>query len=163
MKKISVIGVPTDLGQGRRGVDMGPSAIRYAGLQEAVESLGYEVEDLGNIHVPTPETHTVKNQKLKYLPEVTKVSLQLGEMVSGVAQKQHLPIILGGDHSISIGSVAGISQALGKVGVIWFDAHGDMNTEETTPSGNIHGMPLAVSIGRGHPDLTGIFGFQPKV
>ncbi|WP_018131485.1 arginase [Effusibacillus pohliae] len=162
-KTVAILGVALDLGQGRRGVDMGPSAIRYANLQERINRLGYEVVDLGNVNVPTPESHRVQNQKLKYLPEIVTVSNEVAERVAGEVQAGRLPIILGGDHSISIGSVAGVAKAVRNLGVIWFDAHGDMNTEETTPSGNIHGMPLAVSLGMGHPDLTQVAGFQPKV
>lgn len=162
-KSISVIGVPLDLGQERRGVDMGPSAIRYANLHEQIMKLGYEVVDKGNVHVPTPESHRVENQKLKYLPEIVKVSSEVAELVNQEIQNGRLPIILGGDHSISIGSLAGVAKAIPRLGVIWFDAHGDMNTEDTTPSGNIHGMPLAVSLGLGHPDLLQVAGFHPKV
>jgi arginase len=163
VKKLKIIGAPSDLGQGRRGVDMGPSAIRYAGLKEKLQGLGYVVEDLGNVIVPTPEMHKVKNEKLKYLDEVTTVCNSLRDVVSKVMQDGHLPIILGGDHSISIGSVAGVASLQKSFGVIWFDAHGDMNTEETTPTGNIHGMPLAVNLGLGHATLVNIGGFAPKV
>ena len=164
-KTISIIGVPMDLGQGRRGVDMGASAIRYAGLQERIEQLGYTVKDQGNIHVPTAETHTISNQnhKLKYLPEVVRVSEDLAAKVAEVVKQDEFPIILGGDHSIAIGSLAGVTQQYKNLGVIWFDAHGDFNTEETTPSGNIHGMPLAVSVGIGHQELVNVAGFNPKV
>jgi len=162
-KTISVIGVPMDLGQGRRGVDMGPSAIRYASLKERIERLGYTVKDQGNIQVPTAETHTIDNQKLKYLPEVLRVSEDLAASVSDALKADHFPIILGGDHSIAIGSIAGVTQHVKKLGVIWFDAHGDFNTEETTPSGNIHGMPLAVSLGIGNESLAGVGGFAPKI
>lgn len=163
MKQLRIIGAPSDLGQGRRGVDMGPSAIRYAGLREKLKSLGCVVEDLGNIDVPMPEMHTVKNEKLKYLDEVLRVSSDLYQSVKSVVEEGHIPIILGGDHSISIGSVAGVASKYRNVGVIWFDAHGDMNTEETTPSGNIHGMPLAVALGYGNEQLLAIGGFTPKV
>lgn len=162
-KPVSVIGVPLDLGQSRRGVDMGPSAIRYANMQERITKLGYEVADQGNVHVPTPESHRVANQKLKYLPEIVKVSNEVATLVTKEIKNGRFPIILGGDHSISIGSLAGVANAIPRLGVIWFDAHGDMNTEETTPSGNIHGMPLAVSLGLGYPDLVKVAGFQPKV
>lgn len=162
-KTVSILGVPLDLGQGRRGVDMGPSAVRYANLQERVAKLGYEVADKGNVNVPTPESHRVENPKLKYLPEIVGVSNEVAERVANEVQAGRLPIVLGGDHSISIGSVAGVSKAVRKLGLIWFDAHGDMNTEDTTPSGNIHGMPLAVSLGIGHPELTNVAGFHPKV
>ncbi|ACV57380.1 arginase [Alicyclobacillus acidocaldarius] len=163
MKDIHIIGVPSDYGQNRRGVDMGPSAIRYAGLKEKLERLGYEVSDLGDVPVPTPETRQIEHQKLKYLREVVSVCEALCEKVDGVLKGGHTPVILGGDHSIAIGSLAGIARAGQPFGVIWFDAHGDMNTDETTPSGNIHGMPLAASLGLGHEALTGIGGIRPKV
>lgn len=163
MAQLRIIGAPSDFGQGRRGVDMGPSAIRYAGLEEKLEVLGHDVEDLGNIPVPTPEMHTVTDEKLKYLPEVTAVCTALSEEVEKVVKAGHTPIILGGDHSISIGSIAGIAAGNPSFGVIWFDAHGDMNTDETTPSGNIHGMPLAVNLGMGHSGLVNLGGFAPKV
>lgn len=162
-KTISVLGVPLDLGQSRRGVDMGPSAIRYANLQERIQSLGYEVIDLSNVNVPTPESHDVHMDKLKYLPEIVSVSKEVANKVAAELEVGRFPIILGGDHSISIGSLAGVAKAVPKLGVIWFDAHGDMNTQDTTPSGNIHGMPLAISLGIGHSHLTGIAGFTPKI
>lgn len=163
MSELKIIGAPSDLGQGRRGVDMGPSAIRYAGLREKLQDLGHNVQDLGNIDVPMPEMHHVINEKMKYLAEVIRVSESLYETVGRVVKANQIPIILGGDHSISIGSVAGVVSKHRRLGVIWFDAHGDMNTEDTTPSGNIHGMPLAVSLGIGHKDLLGIGGFTPKL
>ncbi|MDP9728552.1 arginase [Alicyclobacillus tolerans] len=163
MAKLRIIGAPSDFGQGRRGVDMGPSAIRYAGLSEKLSRLGHDVEDLGNIVVPTPEMHTVKDEKLKYFDEVKAVCENLYREVSRVMEEDAIPIILGGDHSISIGSLAGIAASRRPFGVIWFDAHGDMNTPETTPSGNIHGMPLAVNLGLGHPELIHLGGFAPKV
>lgn len=162
-KKIRIIGAPSDFGQGRRGVDMGPSAIRYAGLQEKLEALGHDVADLGNIEVPPPEMHKVTNAKLKYLTEVLAVCNALQVSVKNVMQDGLTPVILGGDHSISIGSLAGVASAKRSFGVIWFDAHGDMNTDESTPSGNIHGMPLAANLGLGHRDLTSVGGFSPKV
>lgn len=163
MAKLRIIGAPSDFGQGRRGVDMGPSAIRYAGLSEKLARLGHDVEDLGNIVVPTPEMHTVKDEKLKYFDEVKAVCENLYREVSRVMEEGAIPIILGGDHSISIGSLAGIAASRRPFGVIWFDAHGDMNTPETTPSGNIHGMPLAVNLGLGHPEFIHLGGFAPKV
>jgi len=162
-KSVSIIGVPMDLGQGRRGVDMGPSAIRYANLQDRLQTLGYTVKDRGNISVPTAESHEVHLEKLKYLPEVTAVSEDLAAEVKDVLEEGHFPIILGGDHSIAIGSLAGVTQQFKSLGVIWFDAHGDFNTEDTTPSGNIHGMPLAVSLGIGNEKLVNIAGYAPKV
>lgn len=163
MTELRIIGAPSDLGQGRRGVDMGPSAIRYAGLKGKLERLGHSVQDLGNIDVHVPEMRVVKEQHLKYLDEVIEVSQSLHERVREVTEDRHVPIILGGDHSIAIGSLAGVASVYSKLGVIWFDAHGDMNTDKTTPSGNIHGMPLAVALGIGHENLTGIGGFSPKV
>lgn len=163
MSELRIIGAPSDLGQGRRGVDMGPSAIRYAGLKTQLEQLGHNVQDLGNIHVPMLEMHSVTNEKLKYLAEVKQFCQALHDQVGAVVKQGHIPIVLGGDHSISIGSIAGIASANSDFGVIWFDAHGDMNTDETTPSGNIHGMPLAVCLGLGHSDLVNLGGFAPKV
>ncbi|WAH37428.1 arginase [Alicyclobacillus dauci] len=164
MQELRIIGVPSDLGQRRRGVDMGPSAIRYAGLSMKLETLGYTVKDLGNINVPTPEMQDDgADNRLRFLREVTEVSKELCSIVSRVVDEGYIPIILGGDHSIAIGSVAGMAQKSKNYGVIWFDAHGDMNTPETTPSGNIHGMPLAISLGYGHDDLVGIGGVKGKL
>ncbi|KYP79324.1 arginase [Ferroacidibacillus organovorans] len=164
MKELRIIGVPSDLGQGRRGVDMGPSAIRYAGLSTALEQLGYTVKDLGNINVPTPEMNELnRNSKLRYLHEVKEVAENLSAIIRSVTENGHLPIVLGGDHSIAIGSLAGMAQSSQNYGVIWFDAHGDMNTADTTPSGNIHGMPLAVSLGYGDPSLVALGGLTQKV
>ena len=162
-RPLRVIGVPSDLGQGRRGVDMGPSAIRYAGFAEKMKALGYEVEDLGNLEVPQPESRVQGQARLKYLAQVRQVCDELRERVRDVLKNGGLPVVLGGDHSLAMGSVAGAAEAVGRIGCIWFDAHGDMNTDETTPSGNIHGMPLAASLGFGHPDLTGLGGFKPKL
>lgn len=162
-RPIRVIGVPSDLGQGRRGVDMGPSAIRYAGLAEKLRALHHEVEDLGNIEVPQPESRDQGDRKLKYLKQVKQVCEELRVSVRDAILAGYLPLVLGGDHSLAIGSVAGAVEASGSLGCIWFDAHGDMNTDETTPSGNIHGMPLAASLGYGHPDLVNLGGFAPKL
>ncbi|GAA5347086.1 arginase [Planifilum fimeticola] len=162
-KPITVIGVPMDLGAGRRGVDMGPSAIRYAMLKEKLVQLGFEVEDVGNLHVPTPEAYQVVDPKLKYLEEIASVCETLGKTVSEAVERGRFPLVLGGDHSIAIGTIAGAAKHRERLGLIWFDAHGDLNTGETTPSGNIHGMPLAVSLGYGHPALVNCLGFTPKV
>jgi arginase len=151
--KVRIIGVPIDLGADRRGVDMGPSAIRYAGLNAKLINMGIEVEDMGNIEVPQPETREIKDRKLKYLPEIVKVSDELCAMVADAAEKGCIPLILGGDHSIGIGSLAGMSKAKKRMGVLWFDTHGDFNSPDTTSSGNIHGMPLAVSMGIGDDRL----------
>jgi len=166
-KRIGLVGFPMDLGQDRRGVDMGPSAIRYANLEEKLEKLGYKVTDFGDIEIPILETQKVKNPKLKYLPEIAKTSKILAKKVEQLLVKNYFPLIIGGDHATAIGTIAGISSYCRKkkktLGIIWIDAHSDMNTEETTPSGNIHGMPLAVSLGLGHKSLTQINGFAPKV
>lgn len=164
-KEIAVIGVPMDLGQTRRGVDMGPSAIRYAGIIERLQKLGYIVHDLGNIHVPRSKNGTVENkeQKLRNLNEVAQVNEELAKKVDEQVTLGRFPLVLGGDHSIAIGTIAGISRHYKNLGVIWYDAHGDINTEETTPSGNIHGMPLAVSLGLGHERLTNILNQKPKI
>lgn len=162
-KSISLIGMPMDLGQGRRGVDMGPSAIRYASAQSLLESLGYDVEDLGDLPVPTPESRHQGDPKLKYLNEVRQACENLADAVYDVIKRKRFPVVFGGDHSIAIGTVAGAAKHFEKMGVIWYDAHGDLNTGETSPSGNIHGMPLAVSLGVGHPELVNIGGFAPKV
>lgn len=162
-QKICIVGMPMDLGQGRRGVDMGPSAVRYAKVAKMLEELGYAVEDLGDLSVPSPEVIPIIDPKLKYLPAICDVSEKLAEQVRSVLQQGHFPLVLGGDHSLALGSVAGVSRFVEELGVIWFDAHGDLNTHETTPSGNIHGMPLAASLGRGHADLVQIGGFSPKI
>jgi arginase len=162
MRDIAIIGVPLDLGAGRRGVDMGPSAIRYAGLRERIAALGYRVRDLGNLAVPLAEQiePPAADEPLRYLQPIVGVVRDLAQQVRDVISSNTLPIILGGDHSLSIGSVAGVAHNR-RIGVIWLDAHGDYNTPETTPSGNIHGMGLAVLTGRGHPMLTGLIGRIP--
>ncbi|WP_246238250.1 arginase [Alkalicoccus luteus] len=153
-----------DLGQMRRGVDMGPSVIRYAGVVERLEALGYEVEDRGDIQIGRPSRLDVKNdQNLKDLDVVVKANQMLADEVMDIVSEGAFPLILGGDHSIAIGSLAGTAKDKENLGVIWYDAHGDLNTGETSPSGNIHGMPLAASIGLGHENLTSIGGFSPKV
>jgi arginase (EC 3.5.3.1) len=162
MRDVAIIGVPLDLGAGRRGVDMGPSAIRYAGLRERIAALGYRVRDLGNLAVPLAEQIEPPDadEPLRYLQPIAGIVRDLAQQVRQVISGNTLPIILGGDHSLSIGSVAGVAHNR-RVGVIWLDAHGDYNTPETTPSGNIHGMGLAVLTGRGHPMLTGLIGRTP--
>ncbi|MFC7441653.1 arginase [Laceyella putida] len=162
-KPISIIGMPMDLGQGRRGVDMGPSAIRYASAQALLEQLGYDVEDIGDISVPSPESRQIGNPKLKYLTEIKDVCEKLAMTVSDVVERKRFPLVFGGDHSMAIGTVAGVAKHYNNMGLIWFDAHGDLNTGETSPSGNIHGMSLAVCLGVGHPDLVQIGGYMPKV
>jgi arginase len=161
-KPITIIGMPMDLGQGRRGVDMGPSAMRYASAQALLEKLGYDVEDIGDLHVPSPESTIQGDPRLKYLCAIRDVNEKLAATVSDVVERGRFPLVLGGDHSMAIGTVAGVAKHYRKMGLIWFDAHGDLNTGETTPSGNIHGMSLAVSLGVGHPDLVNIGGYAPK-
>lgn len=163
-KNISIIGVPVDLGQTRRGVDMGPSAIRYAGVVERLEALQYDIEDLGDIEIKRPPRREIAaDTNLKNLKEVADASERLAAKVDETIKANRFPLVLGGDHSIAIGSIAGISKHYESLGVIWYDAHGDLNTAETSPSGNIHGMPLAVCLGLGHPDLINIAGYNPKV
>jgi arginase len=166
-KRIGIIGFPIDLGADRRGVDMGPSALRYAHLEEKLEKLGYKVKDFGDLYIEGAETQTIRNPKLKYLPEILRSAKILAKKVESLLNKDYFPLILGGDHAAAIGSIAGIASFCRKrkktLGVIWIDAHSDMNVPETTPSGNIHGMPLAVALGMGENRLVKIGGFAPKV
>jgi arginase len=161
-KNISIIGVPLDLGADRRGVDMGPSAIRYAGVVARLEKMGLNIQDKGDIPVTRPHTFT-ETDNHKYLDEVVEANTRLAEAVSGIMEEGRFPLVLGGDHSIALGTVAGVAKHVKNLGVIWFDAHGDLNTGETSPSGNIHGMPLAASLGYGHERLVQIGGFAPKL
>ncbi|MEW5799935.1 MAG: arginase [Bacteroidota bacterium] len=164
---IHILGVPMDLGAGRRGVDMGPSAIRIAGVNEKFQSLGHTVIDEGDIPTKIPEQQKVKNPKLKYLPEIVRACTLLSAKVEKILESGDFPLVLGGDHSIAIGTIAGVSNYCRKhnkkLGVLWVDAHGDMNTDQTSPSGNIHGMPLAASIGLGAIELTSVGGDFQKV
>jgi arginase len=156
-----------DLGAGRRGVDMGPSAVRVAGLGAKIAELGYSVRDRGNIFVEQVERLREASCKAHYLDEITAASVRTAEKTYEVMTEGGLPVVLGGDHSIAIGSVSGVAQYYHergeKIGIIWLDAHADMNTPESTLSGNIHGMPLACLMGRGPAELTEIGGFAPKV
>lgn len=164
---IAIIGAPMDLGAGRRGVDMGPSAIRLAGLDDKIASLGYTVEDLGNIDVPQPESVTPGTERARYLPQIAEACAHIATKVGDAMSGGRFPIVLGGDHSIAVGTVAGVASHMQqqgqKIGLIWIDAHSDMNTPESSPSGNVHGMPLACLTGNGPAELTGILGFAPKV
>ncbi|MBA2442474.1 MAG: arginase [Rubrobacter sp.] len=153
-RRVEVLGIPMDLGQGRRGVDMGPSALRYAGLQDALTGLDHEVVDLGNVEVPIPEV-VERSQELPHLAAIEGVCRVTAAAARDVVSGGAFPVFLGGDHSVSMGTVSGVAAA-GRTGVIWFDAHADLNTPETSPSGNVHGMPLAALTGRGHPDLVNI-------
>jgi len=163
INNISIIGVPMDLGQSRRGVDMGPSAIRYAGVVERLEELDYRVRDLGDIVISRPDNREEQEDNLRNLSQVASGNQRLAEMVNAEVGQKNFPLILGGDHSIAIGSLAGISKHYDNLGLIWYDAHGDLNSAETSPSGNIHGMPLAASLGIGHEKLTHLFGYSPKI
>lgn len=166
-QKVRIIGVPMDLGQSRRGVDMGPSALRVAGLQARIKQLGHQVEDLGNISVKQPEGQPYGEKRAKYLDEIAEACKELAEIVHKTLEDGFTPIVLGGDHSIAVGVLSGVSaffrKQQKKVGYVWLDAHGDMNTPETSPSGNVHGMPLAAVMGYGAPELTELLGFKPKV
>ncbi|MBI0580967.1 arginase [Neobacillus cucumis] len=163
MKKLSIIGMPMDLGQMRRGVDMGPSAIRYAGINERLKPLFDEVHDLGDIPIGRPEVVVDKESNLRNLDLVAEKNTLLAEKVDEVIESGSFPLVLGGDHSIAIGTLAGVAKHYKNLGVIWYDAHGDLNTAETSPTGNIHGMPLAASLGLGHPLLTELGGYCPKI
>jgi arginase len=166
-EKIRIIGVPMDLGASRRGVDMGPSALRVAGLQSRLKQLGRQVEDVGNVAVPQAEEQPYGEKKARYLDEITQTCKGLAEMVLKTLDEDMIPLVLGGDHSIAVGTVAGAAAHFNKtgkrIGVIWLDAHGDMNTPESSPSGNVHGMPLASIMGYGPPELIDLAGIKPMV
>ena len=167
MSKISIIGVPMDLGADRRGVDMGPSALRYADLNERLQELGNDVQDLGDIGVLIPETQHFGDPHAKYLDEIANACTHLAKMVLHVQEEGRTPLVLGGDHSIAVGTVSGMAEAFRRsgqhLGLIWFDAHADFNTPDTSPSGNVHGMPMAAIMGYGPRSLTHIFDFSPKI
>ncbi len=166
-EKIRIIGVPMDLGASRRGVDMGPSALRVAGLQARLKQLGRQVEDIGNISVRQPEEQHYGEKNAKYLDEIAETCRGLAETVRKTLEADLLPLVLGGDHSIAVGTMAGVAGFFHKqskrVGMIWLDAHGDMNTPESSPSGNVHGMPLASIMGYGLAGLTELAGVKPMV
>lgn len=165
--RIAILGAPLDLGAARRGVDMGPSALRLAGLGSRIAALGYPVEDLGNVFVEQQESTPLGPANAKYLSQIASACSSLADMVDRAVREGRFPLVLGGDHSVAVGTVAGVSNAYRqqekRIGVIWVDAHADMNTPETSPSGNVHGMPLACCIGEGPAALTDIFGYAPKV
>ncbi|MGO4900977.1 arginase [Bacillus sp. GM2] len=166
-QQISMIGVPMDLGQLRRGVDMGPSAIRCAGVNERLECLCQDIEDLGDMTIGQREDEKEggepASEELRNLKAITKTSVKLAETVGNIVASGAFPLVLGGDHSIAIGTLAGLAKHYQNLGVIWYDAHADLNTKETSPSGNIHGMPLAISLGIGHEGLTAIYGKEAKI
>jgi arginase len=166
-KAVTILGVPLGYGASMAGVDMGPAALRVAGLTERVAKLGYSVRDLGDMRLERPQKPPEQHDKLKYVSQISSACEELAREVEQIVDAGELPLILGGDHSIAIGSIAGVAAYFRKrqetLGLIWFDAHADMNTPETTPSGNIHGMPLSVLLGYGVPELTNIAGFSPKL
>jgi len=167
MSKISIVGVPMDLGADRRGVDMGPSALRYADLNEKLQALGYDVDDLGDLDVIIPETRHFGDPHAKYLKEIADACTHLANLVLEIHTDHRTPIVLGGDHSIAVGTISGMAESFrrqnGKIGLMWFDAHADFNTPQISPSGNVHGMPMAAIMGYGPIELTRIFGFSPKI
>ncbi|MDR3792541.1 MAG: arginase [Terracidiphilus sp.] len=166
-RKLRVLGVPLDLGASRRGVDMGPSAMRVAGLEARLEALGHEVTDGGNILVEIAETQSSGEKNARYLTEIARTCTRAAEAVAQAMDAGLTPLLLGGDHSLAAGSVSGVAAHFARrgerIGVLWFDAHSDFNTPETSPSGNVHGMPLAALLGLGAEALTTILGAGPKV
>jgi arginase len=166
-QKIRIIGVPMDLGASRRGVDMGPSALRVAGLQARIKQLGHQVEDIGNLSVKQPEEMPYGEKRAKYIEEIADACKDLGTAVQKSLEDGYMPLVLGGDHSIAVGSVSGVGGHFRKekksIGCIWLDAHSDMNTPETSPSGNVHGMPLSALMGYGTEELYDLFGYKPKI
>jgi len=167
LSQITILGAPLDLGAGRRGVDMGPSALRLASLNARLDCLGYSIDDLGNVSVSQQENTPTGFEHAKYLPQIAHTCAVLAKAVDNITKSDKFPLILGGDHSVAVGTVAGVSHAFRErgqeIGLMWIDAHSDMNTPETSPSGNIHGMPLACCLGNGPQELTNIFGYSPKV
>src|SRR5689334_24699453 len=166
-KAVSILGVPLGYGASMAGVDIGPAALRVARISQRISRLGYTVNDLGDLRLERPQSFPEVDDKLKYVREISNACEQLTTEVKTILESGQLPLILGGDHSIAIGSFSGVAAHFKKLdqslGLIWFDAHADMNTPETTPSGNIHGMPLAALLGYGAPELTNVAGFAPKV
>jgi arginase len=164
---VDIAGVPLDLGAGRRGVDMGPSAFRIANLGQRLAVLGYPIRDHGNIPVPIPEVIGIQDQHARYAREIGEVCQSLYLLVRDSQLAGHIAISLGGDHSLAAGSIAGSADAMHRrnrpLGVLWIDAHADMNTPESSPSGNVHGMPLACVLGKGPPEIVNVGGFSPKV
>jgi arginase len=152
-KTVAVIGAALDLGQGRRGVDMGPSAIRYAGLEERLSQLGYAVRDSGNVATAVAEATALEDERARYLPQIKKTCELIAERVGEALAEDAVPLVLGGDHSIALGTLGGLAAVRGPGGVLWIDAHGDLNTPASSPTGNVHGMPLAAAIGAAGDDF----------
>jgi arginase len=166
-RNIRIIGVPLDLGQSRRGVDMGPSAVRVAGLEAKLEALGHDVQDGGNVAVALAETKAEGNPNAKYLKEITATCTEYADEVVKALEAGETPFGIGGDHSMAAGSVSGVSEYYRRhnqrIGLIWLDAHSDINSPETSPSGNVHGMPVASLMGLWPSELQDLYGFCPKV
>lgn len=166
-KKIRIIGVPLDLGQSRRGVDMGPSAVRVAGLESKLEALGYDVEDKGNVPVALAETKKSGDPQAKYLKEIADTCSKEADLVIQTLEAGKIPLVLGGDHSIAAGTVSGVAEfyrrSKQRIGLLWIDAHSDINTPDSSPSGNVHGMPLGALMGLFNGPLSDMYGFCPKV
>jgi arginase len=166
-KAVTILGVPLGYGASMAGVDIGPAALRVARLTQRIARLGYSVRDLGDMRLERPQVIPEEGEKLKFGREISNACEQLASEVEAILEADEFPIVLGGDHSIAIGSFAGVANFYRKreqtLGLIWFDAHADMNTPETTPSGNIHGMPLSALLGFGAPELTRIAGYSPKL
>lgn len=166
-RSVAILGVPLDLGSGRRGTDMGPSAVRIAGLHQQIERLGIAWEELGDLEVPAVETLRAEDPAAKFLPEIARACRQSHRLVLRALARGQVPVVLGGDHSAAVGTISGVAQHFRRrkasVGLLWVDAHGDMNTPDSSPSGNVHGMPLAAVLGMGPRELTHIGGYAPKV
>jgi arginase len=164
---VTLIGVPLDLGAGRRGVDMGPSAFRVAGVDARIAALGHEVDDRGDLPVKIQETQGPGDPRLKYLREILDTCERLRDAVDEAIGRGSTPVVLGGDHSVAMGTISGLARHFRRrkerLGLVWFDAHADANTAETSPTGNIHGMPLAAALGMGAPSLVNLAGFSPMV
>jgi arginase len=150
---VALIGASLDLGAGRRGVDMGPSAIRYAGLEARIEQLGLDLRDWGNVEGAVPEATHVGSERVRFLSEIKQACEQVAELVAEAAAGGLFPVVLGGDHSVALGTLGGLARVHGPGGVLWIDAHGDLNRPETSPSGNVHGMPLAAALGLAGPEF----------
>ena len=166
-RRIRIIGVPLDMGASRRGVDMGPSAVRVAGLEARLESLGHRVTDGGNIRVEIAETQPAGSDNARYLKPIAETCNRTAEAVLKTLEEGMTPLVLGGDHSLAAGSIAGVAEFYRrkeqKIGLLWIDAHADINTPETSPSGNVHGMPLAALLGLGPETLANVYGYAPKI
>lgn len=166
-RKIKIIGVPLDMGASRRGVDMGPSAVRVAGLEARLEALGHRVTDAGNVRVEQPETQASGSANARYLQPIAEICTRTADAVLKTLEEGMTPVVLGGDHSLAVGSISGVSEFFRRrgqsIGVLWIDAHSDINTPETSPSGNVHGMPLAALLGLGPEALSTLYGYSPKI